>query len=162
MIDPSRLSSDPHKHYTVDYFAPSYDGAYVAYGLSEGGSEQSVLHVLKTATGRTLPDTISRARFGVSSWRRDNTSFYYLRENALAPGEPATDQEQKIRTYLHVLGHDPDTDVAVGGYGVSPAVPVPPASFEYIDTTPASDYALAVVQNGVQNELAIYAARSRP
>ncbi|MGA2395512.1 MAG: prolyl oligopeptidase family serine peptidase [Candidatus Lustribacter sp.] len=158
LLDPSRLTSDTSKHYTVDYFAPSYDGAYVAYGLSEGGSEQSVLHVLETATGRTLPDTISRARFGVSSWRLDNNSFYYLRENELAPGEPATDQEQKIRTYLHVLGHDPDTDVGVGGYGVSQAVPVPPTAFDYIATTPASDYALAIVQNGVQNEVAVYAA----
>lgn len=158
LIDPSRLTSDPRKHYTVDYFAPSYDGAYVAYGISEGGSEESVLHVLETATGRTLPDAITRARDGVSSWRLDNDSFYYLRENALAPGEPATDKEQKVRTYLHVLGHDPDTDVAVGGYGVSAAVPMATTAYDEILTTPVSSYALAIVLNGVQNEVAVYAA----
>ena len=99
-----RLTADTNKHFTVDYFAPSFDGAYVAYGISEGGSEESVLHVIETATGRVLPDAITRARDGVSGWRTDNTSFYYLRENKLAPGEPATDKEQKVRTYLHVLG----------------------------------------------------------
>ncbi|HEV8020082.1 MAG TPA: hypothetical protein VGP41_02390, partial [Candidatus Lustribacter sp.] len=158
LIDPSRLTSDTAKHYTVDYFAPSYDGAYVAYGISEGGSEESVLHVIETANGRILPDAITRARDGVSSWRIDNTSFYYLRENKLAPGEPATDKEQKVRTFLHVLGTDPETDVAVGGFGVSPAVPVVPTGFDAIVTTPASTYALSVVQNGVQNEMAVYAA----
>jgi prolyl oligopeptidase len=158
LLDPGRLTADASKHYTVDYFAPSYDGAYVAYGISEGGSEQSVLHVLETATGRTLPDAITRARDGVSSWRLDNASFYYLRENELTPGEPATDKEQKVRTFLHILGHDPETDVAVGGYGVAPAVPVVPTGFDAVVTTPASSYALSIVQNGVQNEVAVYAA----
>jgi prolyl oligopeptidase len=158
LIDPSRLTSDKTKHFTVDYFAPCLDGAYVAYGISEGGSEESVLHVVETATGRTLPDAISRARDGVSSWRTDNASFYYFRERKLAPGEPATDKEQKVITYLHVLGQDPDTDVAVGGFGVSPAIPVVPTALAAIVTTPASSYALAIVQNGVQNELTLYAA----
>lgn len=158
LIDPSGLTPDKTKHFTVDYFAPSYDGVYVAYGISEGGSEESVLHVIETASGRVLPDAITRAREGVSSWRIDNTSFYYLRENKLAPGEPATNKEQKVRTYLHVLGTDPETDVAVGGFGVSPAVPVAPTGFDAISTTPASSYALSIVQNGVQNESAVYAA----
>jgi prolyl oligopeptidase len=158
LIDPGKLTTDKTKHFTVDYFAPSLDGAHVAYGVSEGGSEESVLHVIDTATGTTLPDTISRARDGVSSWRSDNASFYYLRENKLAPGEPATDKEQKVRTYLHVLGTDPETDVAVAGFGVSPLMTVPATSFTAVITSPASSYALAVVQNGVQNEQTIYAA----
>ena len=158
LIDPSRMTTDKTQHYTVNYFAPSYDGAYVAYGISEGGSEESVLHVIETASGRALPDQITRARFGVTSWRLDNASFYYLRENKLAPGEPAIEQEQKVRTYLHILGTDPETDVAVGGFEVAPAVPVAPAAFDYIVTTPASSYALSIVQNGTQNETAVYAA----
>jgi len=158
LIDPSRLTSDKRKHYTIDYFAPSLDGRYVAYGISEGGSEESVLHVIETATGRQLPEAIARARDGVSSWREDNESFYYLREQKLAPGQPATDKEQKVRTFLHILGTDPETDVAVGGFDVSPEVPVAPTAITAIVASPASAYALALVQNGVQNELAIYAA----
>ena len=77
-----------------------------------------MLHVIETATGRVLPDTISRALFGVSSWRADNGSFYYLRERKLEPGEPAIDKEQKLVTYLHVLGADPEKDVPVAGYGI--------------------------------------------
>jgi prolyl oligopeptidase len=158
LIDPSKLTADTAKHFTIDYFSPSLDGMHVAYGVSEGGSEESVLHVIETSTGRTLPDTISRARDGVSSWRDDNTSFYYLREPKLAPGEPATDKEQKVRTFLHVLGADPETDAAVGGFEVSPAIPVVPTAIAAVVTSPASTWALTIVQNGVQNEQAIYAA----
>jgi prolyl oligopeptidase len=158
LIDPSTLTTDPAKHYTIDYFAPSLDGTYVAYGLSEGGSEESVLHVIETATGKVLPDTISRSKDGVSSWRTDNASFYYLRENLLAPGEPATDKEQKVRTYLHVLGTDPESDPAVAGYGVSPAIAMEPTAFAAVTTTPASSYDLTLVQNGVQSEMDVYAA----
>lgn len=158
LIDPGLLTSDARKHFNIDYFAPSLDGTYVAYGVSEGGSEESVLHVIETATGRTLPDAITRARDGVTGWRPDNASFYYMRENKLAPGEPATNKEQKVRTYLHVLGQDPETDVAVAGFGVSPLIPVAPTAFVPVVTTPASTYALALVQNGVQNELTVYAA----
>ena len=158
LIDPSRLTSDTRKHFTIDYFSPSLDGAYVAYGVSEGGSEESVLHVIETATGRVLPDVISRARDGVTSWRPDNESFYYLRENKLAPGEPATDKEQKVRTYLHIIGEDPENDAMVGGFGVSALIPVVPTAIGAVVTTPASTYALTIVQNGVQNELTVYAA----
>ena len=158
LIDPSTLTPDKSKHFTVDYFAPSLDGAHVAYGVSEGGSEESVLHVIETATGHVLPDTISRARDGVTSWRGDNASFYYFREPKLAPGEPSTDKEQKVRTFLHVLGADPETDVAVAGFGVTPLVPVVPRASAAVVTSPSSTYALTVVQNGVENEQAIYAA----
>ncbi len=161
LIDPSKLSSDKKQHFTVDYFAPSLDGTYVAYGISEGGSEESVLHVIETASGRVLPDTISRARDGVSSWRPDNASFYYLRENKLAPGEPATNKEQKVRTYLHVLGADPETDVAVGGFGVSPLITMAPTAFASGRDHAGLDLTRwLIVQNAdVQNEgMTVYAA----
>jgi prolyl oligopeptidase len=157
LLDPNAMSTKT-QHYTIEYFVPSADGAYVAYGIAEGGSEESVLHVIETATGRVLPDTILRALFGVSSWRADNGSFYYLRERKLAPGEPAIDKEQKVVTYLHVLGADPENDVPVAGYGIVPGIAMAPTAVAQIVTTPASSYALLIVQNGVQNEVRIYAA----
>ncbi len=51
---PERLLFDPERrdqgktHYTLDYYQPSLDGSHVAYGVSAGGSEQSVLHILSS------------------------------------------------------------------------------------------------------------------
>ena len=47
LIDPQALAT-PGKHYTINYFLPSLDGSHVAYGISEGGSEAAVIHVVDT------------------------------------------------------------------------------------------------------------------
>ena len=108
LVDPEKLAS-AGKHYTINYFLPSLDGSYVAYGISEGGSEASVIHVVETATGTILPDAIDRAYFvGATSWLPDGKSFYYVRFPELKPGEPEVNKETRAVNYLHVLGRNPD------------------------------------------------------
>ena len=46
----------------IDWFHPSNDGSLVAYGLSEGGTENSVLHVMRVDTGEVLSDRIANTR----------------------------------------------------------------------------------------------------
>lgn len=160
LVNPDTLAS-AGKHYTINYYLPSLDGKYVAYGISEGGSEASVIHVVETATGRVLPDAIDRAYFvGATSWLPDHT-FYYVRFPALQPGEPATDKETHAVSYLHVLGHDPDKDVPVFGYGVNPAMPFATTDFPIVGYSPASPhYVLGIVEHGVKNEVTMYVTRA--
>jgi prolyl oligopeptidase len=158
LVDPDKLAA-AGKHYTINYFNPSLDGKYVAYGISEGGSEASVIHVVDVATGQVLPDAIDRAYFvGVTSWL-PNDSFYYVRFPELKPGEPETDKETRAVNYLHVLGRDPDKDVPVFGYGVNPDVPFEVTDFPIVAYSPASPYLLGIVVHGVKNEVTIYAAK---
>jgi len=81
LVDPDRLS-DESQHAAIDYYRPSWDGKYVAYGISRGGSENSILHIVETATGQQLPDQIERADFGSPSWilemRRRVLNDFYL------------------------------------------------------------------------------------
>ena len=42
LVDPEKLTTADGKHSSIDYFQPSLDGKYVAYGISLGGSEDSV------------------------------------------------------------------------------------------------------------------------
>ncbi|HZV76642.1 MAG TPA: prolyl oligopeptidase family serine peptidase [Candidatus Babeliales bacterium] len=156
LVDPQSLAT-AGKHYTINYYVPSLDGRYVAYGISEGGSEAAVIHVVATATGNVLPDAIDRAYFGVTSWL-PNGSFYYIRAPKLSPGQPDTDKYLRSVCYLHVLGRDPDRDVAIFGYGVDPKVPFDPSDSPSVVYSPASPYLLGVINHGVQNEMTIYAA----
>ena len=159
LVDPDKLATSPQQHYTISYFLPSLDGKYVAYGLAEGGSEASVIHVVETATGRVLPDTIDRTKFvGPTAWRADNVSFYYLRFPKQLPGAPVTDAELKPVSYLHVLGTNPERDAPVFGYGLS-HVSLAPTDFPIIAYSPAAPaYAIGLVSHGVQNEVTIYVA----
>lgn len=159
LVDPQSLAT-AGKHYTINYFLPSLDGRYVAYGISEGGSEAAVIHVVETATGRVLPDAIDRAYYiGATSWLPDGKSFYYVRFPQLTQGESETDKETRAVAYLHVLGRDPAKDPAIFGYGVNPGVSFAPTDFPIVVYSPVSPYILGVVSHGVSNEVTIYAAR---
>lgn len=157
LVDPARLAGSG-QHFTINYFVPSLDGKYVAYGISEGGSEAAVIHVVETSTGNVLSDSIDRAYYGITSWLPDGTSFYYIRFPKLPPGAPGTDKYLRGVCYLHVIGRDPDKDPAIFGYGVDPKVPFDPSDAPSVVYSPASPYLLGVINHGVQNEVTIYAA----
>jgi prolyl oligopeptidase len=164
---PERLLVDPERqgqgggHSAIDFFQPSWDGARVAYGLSVGGSEQSVIHVLDIAAGRELPDRIDRALYSYVSWLPDNTSFFYFRLNKVAADAPAADRFKNVKTFVHRPGRDPDTDEAVFGHGVSPEAPLADRDWPVVLYTPASPYLIGMAQHGVKNELTLYVARRR-
>ena len=40
LIDPAALGQGTTTHYALDWYTPSWDGRYLAYGISAGGSEQ--------------------------------------------------------------------------------------------------------------------------
>ena len=63
----------------IDWWFPSDDGARVAYGTSDGGSEESTLRVRDVASGRDLPDAIPRTRACSLAWTPDGAGFYYTR-----------------------------------------------------------------------------------
>jgi prolyl oligopeptidase len=130
LLDPMQL--DPTGLTTLDAWQPDKEGSLLAYQLSEGGTEESVLRVLDVATGRLLDGPIDRARYSPVAWipgglenragragtARD-AAYYYVRR--LAP-ELVPDDEQQFhrRIYLHRVGTDPSTDVEIFGAGHDP------------------------------------------
>ena len=157
LVDTEKLTTADGKHFSIDYFQPSLDGKYVAYGVSPGGSEESILHVIESATGKVLSDTIDRAQFGQPTWLPDG-SFFYTRTQKLAADAPPTAKFQKLRCYHHVLGADPDKEVAIFGYQVSPEVKVTEDDFPVLAFSPgAPKYLVGLVIHGVKRELDLYA-----
>ena len=158
LVDPEKLTTADGKHFSIDYFQPSLDGKYVAYGVSQGGSEDSVLHVTEAATGKALSDVIDRAQFGSPSWLPDG-SFFYTRTQKLASDAPVTAKYQKLRCYHHVLGTDPDKETAVFGYQVSPDVKVTEDDFSVVAfSAGAPKNLVGLVIHGVKRELDLYVA----
>jgi prolyl oligopeptidase len=158
VLDPQRFARTANVHYTIDYYAPSLDDRYVAFGIAEGGSEVEVLRVVDVASGRLLADTIDRVPFGAPTWSADGRSFYYYRTAKLPPGAPQSARDTKGRVYFHRLGDDPATDRAVFGYGYAPDIPFAPEDGGGLVLQPGTPWAIAVVDHGVQNEFAAWAA----
>jgi prolyl oligopeptidase len=155
LVDPELLTKNG-VHSSIDYFQPSLDGELVAYGISQGGSESSVIHVIETATGHMRPDAIDRARFGAVQWLPGNKTFLYNRLQELKPGMPKTAFEQRSRTYVHQLGANPDQDRFVFGYGYSPEMPVVDDDISFPFYSVASPYLFGVIAHGTQNEITLY------
>jgi prolyl oligopeptidase len=154
LIDPDTLATEG-AHYSLDYWAASPDGKLVAYGVSAAGSENSVLRFLETATGKILPETLDRARFGPPSWTPDGSGVFVNRlKEGTKPGDP--DHYLDSVCWFHKLGTDPAGDVKVFAKGFDPAVPIEDISFPRVGCQAGSDVALGVVARGVQNELDLY------
>lgn len=158
LVDPAKFAKSGGPHFAIDYYAPSLDGRYVAFGASPAGSEDAVLRVVDAATGKETGDVIDRAQFGSPAWLPDGHSFAYNRRQKLAPDAAPTDRYLKSRAYLHVLGADPDKDPLIFGFEVSPTVAVKAEDIPFVGVVPESPYALGVIEHGVQNELTMYVA----
>ncbi|HUA13817.1 MAG TPA: prolyl oligopeptidase family serine peptidase [Verrucomicrobiae bacterium] len=117
LIDPNQLAADGTV--ALDWYEPSENGKYVAYGTSASGSEMSTLHVIETKTGTLLPDTIERTRAASIAWLHDNSGFYYTRYPN--KGDVPAGQEMYNRhVFFHLLGSPIDTDDPIFGEGRDP------------------------------------------
>ncbi|HEV8335761.1 MAG TPA: prolyl oligopeptidase family serine peptidase [Candidatus Polarisedimenticolia bacterium] len=158
LVDPEGMADGGPPH-TIDYYTPSDDGNYVAYGVSPGGSGESVMRILDTPTRQNTAEIIDRAEFGDHiGWRPDGRSFFYNRLQATPTNSPPSEKYLRSRVYLHVVGADPAKDVPAFGFGVSPRVRLEPADIPWIMTAPGSRHVLGIVQHGVQNEVTVYVA----
>jgi prolyl oligopeptidase len=100
----------------LDWWYPSDDGALVAYGVSDDGSEESVLRVRDVAAGKDRADQIPRTRSCSVAWTPDRRGFYYTRYPA--PGEvPAAEEKYHRAVFHHRLGDDPAKDRKLFGDG---------------------------------------------
>ncbi|HUG55335.1 MAG TPA: prolyl oligopeptidase family serine peptidase [Vicinamibacteria bacterium] len=112
VLDPATLAAD--RTSALDWFHPSDDGRLLAYGISEGGSEMSVLSVLDVDAGALLDDVIPFTRACSLEWRPDGRAFFYTRYPE--PGTvPAGEESYHRRVYEHVLGRDWREDPLVFG-----------------------------------------------
>jgi prolyl oligopeptidase len=119
---------------------PSYDGRYVSSGISAGGSEDAVIHVLETASDKEIGETIDRSWYGGISWLPDNQSFFHIRFQKLGPDAGPAERRLKSRVWLHRVGTDPEKDVAVFGYGVDPEIKLDPADTAFVVTDARTKY----------------------
>ncbi len=105
LVDPNKLSDKGTV--AMDWWYVSPKGTFVVYGLSENGSEQSVLHILKVADGSEVDTPIPGCRYASVGWLPDESGFFYTRKlDGKNPNE--IDVEQSVR--FHTLGENPEKD----------------------------------------------------
>jgi prolyl oligopeptidase len=114
LIDP--VAIDPAGRTTLDAWQPDKEGRLLAYQLSHGGDEESLLRVMDVATGELVDGPIDRCRYSGVAWLPGGKAFYYTRR---LPPEvvPEGEAQYHRRVYLHEVGTPPEADALVFGEG---------------------------------------------
>ncbi|WP_137937710.1 prolyl oligopeptidase family serine peptidase [Chitinivorax sp. B] len=158
LFDPDALTKDG-KHFAIDFFSPSPNGKLVAIGISQGGSEDSVLRILEVTTGRFLGDSIDRTGLNHEgiNWLKDSRRFTY---NRLPPADAEGKRERynKSAVYLHTIGQPVDKDQPLIGFGIDSQRSFEIADLPFVWTAPGSRFALANVQHGDLTDRSLYIA----
>lgn len=105
LLDPNRLSADGTVALTG--WEPSSNGRYLAYAISQHGSDWQELAVLDVDARRECGERLTRAKFVTMVWDRDSTGFYYTR---FPDGE-----SYRPAVWWHRLGTPQADDVRVFG-----------------------------------------------
>jgi prolyl oligopeptidase len=103
LLDPALLTGDSTG--ALDWYFPSDDGELVAAGISTGGEEHSLLHLVQTAGGGVLPERIPNCQWGHVAFEPARSSLLYT---VFPEGEF---YGQHVRR--HVLGQPHDQDEVV-------------------------------------------------
>ncbi|MFD8734018.1 prolyl oligopeptidase family protein [Streptomyces sp. NPDC059618] len=114
LVDP--MLADPTGRTTLDAYQPSQEGDLLAYQLSTGGTEESVLRVMRVDTGEVVDGPIDRLRYSSVAWLPGGRAYYYVRklDPALVPEGEA---QYHRRVWLHRVGTDPAEDRLIFGDG---------------------------------------------
>ena len=142
LLDPQNFP--PYKNATIDFFSTSPDNRYIAFSLSQNGSENGTVHVLRTVNGQCLSDKlpdVSSSYGGDLTWKGDGSGFYYTRPRRLAVSA-AVDSDAFQEVYFHALGTEMKSDPMVLGGDL------PRNARTTLQTSPKGNYILASVSIG--------------
>lgn len=157
LVDPELWQKRTGKPHAINYFTPSPDGRYVAYGLSKAGSEDAVLHIIDTQTVKAIGKPIERAQFGGVDWTPDSKGLHFNRLQALAKGAKQIEKFQ--RSQMHYLALGAAAPRAKPVFGMNQAgVKMTPAEIPFMGLSADGKWAFGFVVNGVQREQAAYFA----
>ena len=120
LVDPETDSKRTGVPHALNFFGPSWDGKYVAYGMSAGGSEDSSLYVLDVETGKLIGAPIPRVHGNLISWLPDSKSFTYNQLKFMKPGEAQTETYLDSKVLWLKVGEPESQAVPVFGRTVTP------------------------------------------
>jgi prolyl oligopeptidase len=111
VIDPNTLTKDGTV--ALAGTAISEDAKYLAYALSESGSDWQTWKVLDITTGKNLSDELKWVKFSGASWTKDGRGFFYSRFPEPSKDAKFQSLNENQSLYYHRLGTPQSDDVLV-------------------------------------------------
>ena len=105
-LDPNTMSDDGTSAVSLLGFSP--DDKYVAYSVSEAGSDWSTIYVMEIASRKKMSDELKWVKFSGASWLADG--FYYSKYPTPKDGTELSAANDFHSIYFHKLGDDQTMD----------------------------------------------------
>ena len=108
LIDPNQWSDDGTV--SLSSYSVSDDGKFIAYGISNSGSDWREWKVKDIETGEDLADHLQWVKFSGVSWTNDNQGFFYSRYDEPNDNTKFEDINYYQKLYYHRLGKPQSED----------------------------------------------------
>ena len=109
ILDPNKFSIDGT--ISLSDISVSPNGEYLAYSISDGGSDWKTWKVLNINNKKDTDDLIQWSKFSYAVWESDSSGFYYQKYNK--PEEALSDINKSPQLFFHTLGDTQDKDKLV-------------------------------------------------
>ena len=116
LIDPNTLSEDGTVPMASTELSPK--ASFLAYMLSDGGTDWKTIHVRDTSKKSDLTDTIKGIKFSNIAWLPDESGFFYSRYPQNEAGK--YDDSQTVSIYFHAIGTAQSEDKKVFAFDNKP------------------------------------------
>jgi prolyl oligopeptidase len=125
LIDPNTFSADGTS--SLAGYNDSRDGRWLAYLVSDGGSDWTTIRVKDLRTGEDLDDVVTKVKFSEATWLPDDASYlytYYPTEGAGVGTEADALPGGQLRR--HQVGKPQDQDDLVLEFPENPRLGITP------------------------------------
>ena len=106
LLDPNQFSTDGTV--SLSDISVSPNGEYLAYSVSDGGSDWRTWKVLNIQKKQETDDVIEWSKFSYATWESDSSGFYYQRYKQ--PDEVLSDINKSPQLFFHRLGDKQEKD----------------------------------------------------
>ena len=148
--------NDSSSSSTIDYLSPSPNGSFVAFGVSEGGSEQSYIYIIEVSTKKILSERIPRAMYGYPVWLPDESGFFYHQFQELTEKSAAGDLYLNSTTKFHSLNTSHAADPVIFSRSLYPELGLDSLSMPHPVVSLDGDHLFIKVYQGTDNHITVY------
>jgi prolyl oligopeptidase len=142
--------------YNIDYFEPSYDGNYVAFGISANGDEKTSLKVIDVVKKEILSESIPGTLYGNPQWIPGKNAFFYSQFKDVKSEEDKKTVYEDSRVKIHFIGTSSDNDKEVFSRHLNSNLKIDKIDLLFFSVFPSSDKVVAFAAHGSSSYLSLF------
>ena len=153
LVDPMSFKQGEESHYSISYYSPSWDGKFIAFGVSASGSENATLRIMNVDSREILKEEFPRVQFGLIAWTLDNKGIFF---NQLNASQNPMEKYANSKVYFHLLGDDASKQKEIFSNTICPQLGIASADFPIVVTSKDTKKLFAFIIHGVDDRLTLH------